>query len=130
MTETHYTPEIDEFYVGFECEKLFFNDHPTFKGERIWYDKHIVDQYDFEDLEEDLQNNHFRVKYLDRADIESLGWIEFDPGSGKYKDIYENWELLTDGTTISLYKDGDARFVDGTIRNKSELKKLMKQLGI
>lgn len=126
MIETHYTPTIDEFHVGFEYEEYCDSGWDSGWEPRVFT---IIDYATIENLlyhDEDI-----RVKYLDREDIKSLGWIDYDlSNDGRYKDIYEDWVLLTDNTIISLYKNGDARFIDGIIKNKSELKKIMKQLGI
>jgi len=84
----------------------------------------------------------FRVKYLDKEDIESLGFIynnylKFP--NGKHTDrvvefIKNEYCLSTINNTsvlITKYKDGlfDKLF-EGTIKNKSELLRLLIQLGI
>jgi hypothetical protein len=83
----------------------------------------------------------FRVKYLDREDIESLGWEYKETSDGGF-DYY--WDIHTMKHSI-LYSERAKRMVItlwdrsrledhtvfvGTIKNKSELKKLLKQLGI
>lgn len=94
-----------------------------------------------------------RVKYLDQSDIESLGWTFKTKGpfrtwytgsdswfnntiptgdSGRYwsfelsHDIKYNGIIIKAGTN---YGDTDT-FFEGTIKNKSELIKLMQQLNI
>lgn len=122
MENKYYTPIIEEFHVGFEYThkdlncKLFIN--------------------------EDLIKSNFtvadlRVKYLDREDIESLGFKH----DGSLWFSKDNWKLRKwKASEIDLYycfgtinmmgeEDKELRF-RGTIKNKSELKKLMKQLNI
>ena len=108
-------------------------------------------------LPELINGECVRVKYLDREDIESLGFVctgdtgdeekEFQLyGSSGEKgilrsDSYESWILLEmsfdNEVTITkeVDKNGDGLTSDfilfkGTIKNKSELKTLLKQLGI
>jgi hypothetical protein len=92
--------------------------------------------------------NVIRVKYLDQEDIESLGfkytsktvglWFKkegfFDTPGGrhrltKYELIYfpNNNELHIEGF---LGNDSEGKLFEGIIKNKSELKKLLKQLNI
>jgi len=141
----YYTPAIEEFHVGFKCEKLYFNDHPTHKGERLVWGEEIIDKYLLGDIIEDEDPeyiiNNYRVKYLDREDIESCGWkyqhstFEFEAKSSKQmlaftKDTYllkyipENQSLRIDDDYIDMIQ------FCGFIKNISELKKLMKQLNI
>jgi hypothetical protein len=120
----YYTPEMEEFHVGFECEGKWFSQ----------------DEIGFGEITIDIHNIHtainnptvFRVKHLDREDIESLGF-KFKP----YGDIesYENdvWQLLRfqypKEQVRLIHKVGSTRFFNGTIKNKSELKRILKQIG-
>lgn len=81
-------------------------------------------------LEPTLLN--YRVKYLDQKDIESLGW-KFDEDETSclafVKNIWDLWyyerkQLLT------IESEETGIVFKGYIKNKSELKKLLKQLGI
>jgi hypothetical protein len=150
MENKYYTPDISEFYVGFECETT--GSYPTLP---VTWKKHIV-------VKETIglvmswhpkYGPQFRVKYLDKEDIESLGWENI---KSKYntrltfrklsewaikhpKEEYDMWdyiylyydpkdqELIIDNG--ESYEDLCTNF-DGTIKNKSELKILLKQLGI
>lgn len=144
--EKYYTPDLEEFYFGFEYE----HKNPT--QDNIWK-KEIVDSdmlgivySTYEETPEDYPNE-IRVKYLDQEDIESLGFIL----KGKTIDLWFEKEGIT------LRKDGhhfkniklqyglhDNRlkitgvfvggkeecFFQSKIKNKSELIKLLKQLEI
>lgn len=134
----YYTPEISEFNVGFEYERLWLHVEPPMWGKETFYlnDSHIkLMQYSLGDIEPLA-----RVKYLDQSDIESLGW--------KFKDeshfIKDTWILrkFDDGLIIYLdyyagklkhswmYEDAVKVLFEGTIKNKSQLKFIMKCLGI
>lgn len=128
-TNKYYTPEIEEFYVGFEFEWL----------NRNTFEKHIFmcqSQFTFDDFPELAKQS--RVKYLDQEDIESLGWKEeIDSPDGRFSILKDDiwYYLIQYGHNQKYeircmnpsYKYGS--FL-GTIKNKSELHKLMKQLGI
>lgn len=155
----YYTPDIKEFRVGFECETnycLFHSsrsDHQEFEKLIITEDNIvlILDSYIG-----DAYSSEFRVKYLDRQDIEELGFIF----SGKsvddwYKKEYSlrlesghwfnSFRLQHDRNNtfqtvqdhcynIKIYGciagcDDDVLF-EGIIKNKSELKELLEKLGI
>lgn len=137
----YYVPDITEFHVGFEFE---IEDHAHWrKG-----DFHELDLYKrFDDY-------YLRVKYLDKEDIESLG---FNDGSSYKLDnhikpkysffkITDNdiiyviqvyWDMLRDERENlvrifkgKLHKYPYTEIFRGDIKNKSELKKLLKQLNI
>ena len=126
--EKYYTPSIEEFHVGFEYE-VFDNLHKAWNKENNFF----LQQGDFKDP--------IRVKFLDREDIESLGWKYNMPWSGnhlfnyivnKKGDIpyrlYINYETHTLIIRHPL-SDGHEKF-SGIIKNKSELKFIMKSLQI
>jgi len=75
MGENYYTPEISEFHIGFEYEYSEY-------GRKIW----INETADFDDISlafsiyEDANHEFpstYRVKFIDREDIESLGFTFF-----------------------------------------------------
>jgi hypothetical protein len=65
----YYTPEIKEFYVGFEYEVEDLHDNLV---DKMWRKEECYDVPVF--LREWIQQGEVRVKYLDREDIESLGF--------------------------------------------------------
>src|SRR3990167_11102970 len=99
-TDKYYTPELDEFHIGFEFEIIDYssNNYEKDKSTCTW-DKSVLKREDifsaykedsyFETVVSYLNNNHVRVKYLDREDIQSLGF-EYDRercGSNFYKKL-------------------------------------------
>lgn len=149
----YYTPKLEEFHVGFEYE---FN-HPDFDENWI---KYHTPQFNHE-LEDfclsKTWRESFRVKYLDREDIESLGWVKRDepyaPSStylpktsilesyyknktelyiAKHSDFYPPKHLMIyQLSALRGYGDEEYRSVfKGIVKNKSELKKLMEMLQI
>ena len=133
----YYTPSVEEFHVGFE-----FEGHH--EGEIAEWIKRK-----FEDGESAKYYDEYRVKHLDHEDIESLGFkhiqIEWDKVSEERRYSKDNYSLLFYSYSISeqnkhlrgsvtiYYRTGDFDgevIFDGIIKNKSELKKLLKQLGV
>lgn len=119
----YYTPEIEEFHVGFEFEE-FYND---VWNQRVYISGYFMD-YDMS-CRFGKEKDKIRVKYLDREDIEST--IFYFDENGCYHDRWADKSLFhSDGENKVMIKiKGDTVF-HGTIKNKSELKKLLKQLGI
>ena len=124
--EKYYTPSIEEFHVGFEYEALWGleNVNPE-------WSKEVFKKNQKADDTEDI----VRVKKLDREDIEQLGFNLFTDVN------YDTYRKRTDGNTHFIHiskgkttitrqvgNGGDTIFT-GTIRNKSELAVILKQIG-
>lgn len=141
MTEEkkYYTPSVEEFHVGFEYEAAYAGNTSTSTSEPVAlgeYESLVCREGNVLKLDPSIS---FRVKYLDREDIESLGW-EFVPdnsvGDGDFRwyDLFQKGEFSialsfeTRGTNV-IHKNRSVVF-DGAIRNKSELQRVMKMLGI
>ena len=153
MESKYYTPEIEEFRVGFEYEQhtmtkgdFFFLDLKTGKKELIQENNEEIcykmvhkseplSDRPFE-IQQIINAGNIRVKYLDREDIESLGW-KFDKQHAGLDDMTffkDDYILDTeDENNVRIYEGtcgNELNLFDGTIKNKSELKVLLKQLGI
>jgi hypothetical protein len=147
MENKYYTPELEEFHSGFEFEYI----HPIseYDKENEWTSHNWEARLATLTINADcisiggftIKPNKIRVKILDREDIESLGW-DYDLDSTvrcEYKDYmlynFNNSNIFTIKAKRGFVKYGQA-FVgfdilfEGVIKNKSELKKLMKQLNI
>lgn len=132
INNKYYTPDIEEFHLGFEYEHLHSIDNQWIK-ELISYNNRLACFQDY------ISTKQVRVKYLDQEDIESLGFSLDQKTKDGYYFIYGN--MIT-GDYVLCTKDfkqidlenmiGNKNLVSfqGTIKNKSELKKIMKQLNI
>lgn len=143
----YYTPTLNEFYIGFECEILGIIGAK--EDERLFSKPTIITQ-------KELAIIHLleiRVKFLDQKDIESLGWTFKSTNkmrtwytgsdnwfnntiptgdSGRYWSFELSHDLKYNGIIIKAgtnYGETDT-FFEGTIKNKSELIKLQQQLNI
>lgn len=125
MDNKYYTPSISEFHVGFEYEVLIRN---------IWVKQKMTV---FKNFNPDFIK-FYRVKFLDKGDIESLGFVftgnyhedfTFVKKQSKYELSFtpsNNWLCIYYFEYINQDKD----VFCGKIKNKSELKKLLNQLNI
>lgn len=137
--DKYYTPTIEEFYVGFECE--IKNNADAQKR----FNTFVLDNT-YLQIALKIKLSDIRVKYLDKEDIESLGW-EFDsnisyPNSTNFIKKIKNTEgvylyynplkkIAEKGVYIEIYESNkDNTWFAGFIKNKSELKKLLNQLNI
>lgn len=138
MNDKYYTPEIEEFHVGFEFEISVLNDNAT---KHIWIGQTFKGEETRTYFTEELEKKDIRVKYLDREDIESLGFKMPMPEGEGLPNFYINYDLSC-SMMFSNNKDVLCRLdmlnskhkmktsYIGKIKNKSELKRLLKQLGI
>lgn len=121
----YYTPKIEEFCVGFEFEF----ETGTEGWKKFQFNKNRATQLlmNVEDF-----SHQFRVKYLDKEDVESLGWECYD-GDMQIYNIQIGFDLyglyLSNYNMLRITKESNTLF-KGEIKNKSELKKLIQQLGI
>lgn len=146
MENKYYTPEISEFFVGFEYE--IFEDFDYYP-EKTWHK--FTCEYDNLNPEHmsypfPIKSDRIRVKYLDKQDVEDVineilpksnysnkhkGYFTVDaPASLGYWvqvviDARWGWDDI-----IIRGKRGDEEEVlfRGKIKNKSELKKLLTQI--
>lgn len=147
--EKYYTPTIEEFHVGFEFEDKH-SDYP--EDEKNWIGRlyALRAEYELDTIQDRIGENKIRVKHLDREDIESLGFevdkpygsvigFKFSDEEGVFlssKKVSIWYEFKSKRATIARIKDWEngkfskRSLFSGTIKNKSELKKLLKQLGI
>lgn len=150
--DKYYTPELNEFHVGFECEWQCKIRNETWSKQICDTDLINIayDAIEHADEEEPFEEQ-FRVKYLDKEDIESLGFI-----SSNVRDVLKEEAEFIKGfkkDTYILYIQEDKKLViynqkeydisnkitgnwteeilfKGYIKNKSKLIKLLKQLQI
>ena len=148
--ELYYKPEIEEFHYGFEYEQWregkysFYiidttdatknfqlqDSDGTHKEYAEWWKTKITGENDFYPLELKLKNNQIRVKFLDKSDIEELGWKDISlPQSISVHFEKQNCRLYYQDTTLVISK-GIGIYYRGECKNKNELRYLMKKLKI
>lgn len=156
MKDKHYTPEIEDFHFGFEFEMYGNEDNnlPEREWHKMIYGKGGTSfqespNYAFSSSYSNsgyIDSDMIRVKYLDRSDIEELGWKFLSEYSDEDKEVMTfqkgNWVLVYNFTIKKIFifvKDyseehdlfGSARDVKISgleVKNKSELKRLIRNL--
>ena len=126
----YYIPDISELYVGFKYQSMCIeNAH--------WGICKVEEDFATPPYLYEIENETIRVKYLDRDDIESLEWT-LKQSISKNRFIYQNNNdnflrlsiTYKEEPLVSVYHYGGWETPDLLIKNKSELKKLFKQLNI
>lgn len=147
-TATYYTPELEEFHIGFEHE------YQASKGE--WLKSIFPEQFQtgakgvegWAEFTPDMligEGRAIRVKYLDKEDIESLGfkWQKYIPAptellcNSEEKQVFikANTRLIlfTNRIAIECFPIGGKMYktvFEGICKNKSKLKSLLKDIVI
>jgi len=133
--EQYYTPEIEDFRVGYEYERL--NDKTWNKEtleSHMLYTPNIGEACDSEITEilRDLHDNKIRVPYLTKEQIKAEGWELRTEGYSR--NFYEkgeesllvhhvgHWIIITDLSEEQIYK-GDCKSIN-------EFRTIMKLLNI
>lgn len=138
----YYTPTKEEFHVGFEYE---WEDAQY--PEYVWDNAVIKEGAQIDDIHgmrfEDFPKYNIRVKHLDVVDIQSFDFsllhtIKYDPYPER---SYADFEIRKHNiqtvmlrhfynTGVVIINKGMAILFHGTILNKIELQRIMRQIGI
>jgi hypothetical protein len=140
----YYTPTLDEFHCGFECE-IFENDewHRCTLG----YRKSKIAQLrgmlqasvgsfgQTITIDSDTLMTNLRVRFLSKRDLQSLGFIL--SGTSQCITTFEGYEhqvkLYETGNsapTVQIIDREDSDCFYGQVRNISELKRILRQVGV
>lgn len=134
----YYTPTIEEFHVGFEFESNYALFGDTNQWNKVTLN---IKEYNWfwHSYLHNAVETEFRVKYLDKEDIESFGFKEDKSNSTPDR---LNLELCKNGFTLGIvlydkieliiykYKVKEEILFRGIIKNKSELKKILTQIKV
>ena len=138
MENKYYTPNIEEFRIGFEYE-VYIPEKELWSTETFYLNNSHIDVIKYVNIQTENTLRKVRVKYLDKSDIESLGF-EKSPDEPEewfwnYKgdfniQLYFNDKIenLDRGIGISMYND--SLVFSGYIKNKSELQQVLKMIGV
>lgn len=156
MENKYYQPEIEEFHVGFEYESFETPLSPSFAFESKpaeWVKRKVLDinNSEYKDkalyhvsinnrYEENVEwNKNIRVKYLDEQDVLDLGFEYINNKRDLVKDnirirtyIGEQFEVpnvcIYCVKNFRIFPKEELLIFKGKIKNKSELKKVLKQI--
>lgn len=129
MAEKYYTPDINEFAIGLECEIK------KIAGREITWEPTVINERNigwiiskFKSVK--MDGPQIRIKYLDSDDIHSCGFETQGNGNRLWKNA-KNYSLVHNpGGVVVIEDDADDCLFYGKIKNKSELKKLLQMLEI
>ena len=141
MNDKYYTPDIEEFHLGFEylLEEEFLDEEGCAYYEEREKVFSVGDTITFNRCVRvnDYSLYHISVKYLDKEDIESLGFKE-DAYNGVKCFTKNNCQIfffphniMPDCNIVSIdLFAGEFRnqYFRGLVKNKSELKTIIKQI--
>lgn len=143
MENKYYTPEIEEFCVGVECEWQSKIRNETWNKQTSDTDLVSIAYDTIEHADEDESyEEQFRVKYLDGQDITDLGFKYTNNNLDLIKITDEKvirirLRIVDDIPHLRIYqtdeifnKEQTFPIFVGKIKNRSELQKLLKQLEV
>lgn len=134
MENKYYTPDLEEFCSGFEYEEWVESYPEGFWTSTYVYGEASHSTPSLQSLRNLIKTENIRTKFLDQSDIESFGFkctgvhvdeLEFELDEESFL------TLDVDGyMRIADYGEGDVTRFSGVIKNKTEFRKLLKQLNI
>ena len=154
----YYTPDIEEFCVGFEYELHtstvgvsvidFENnliEHKVTSNTKVWekvtYTLNPATYRSLKEIETLITDKKIRVKYLNKEDIKSLGYTEesrkifvkIAPGSlgywSKLSIDYRWWDVdVREISIVGIRGSEDEKLFVGSISNITELKNIIKKI--
>lgn len=129
----YYTPNIEEFHVGFEYNVIDRAGYhsvvltDTMLSQNLIFATGQVNFYSW--VKGELGKGNIQVKYLDKEDIESLGFIQTDFETYNKDGIEIIWWSKESKTNLIVMDHPEFLF-KGEIKNKSELKKVLQMIGV
>lgn len=138
MENKYYTPKMEEFHEGFEYE-FKHRDYPDSEWKKCLTPEWNPEREDSPLFKTNL--SEYRVKYLDREDMEKEGFI-IDRQEGftfvsssmliKGREIKEGLEIIynTESKWLLITTGGNVTRFSGECKNISEFRKLIKMLKI
>lgn len=140
MEKKYYLPEVEEFYVGFQFEGVDIDDDICC---HLWKQYTVISPRQLFNVEYWIDQEEVRVKVLDREDIEDFGFQPMIPinvddpfypvNEWLIDTINNSWHIVKSKTgeyQINYGMFGSNKvYFNGTLRNKSELKRVLKLIG-
>lgn len=146
MNNKYYTPEIEEFHVGFEFEYIPRTWNWILDGTgKDWIKESFSascgqdGECEIHEIEKSIEENKCRVKHLDREDILSCNWEhKFNGFSEDGKTTFDKFQrgdmflLHEDDGHVVIWMENlsSVTYFRGTIKNKSVLKQVLKMIGV
>tara|TARA_R110000868_G_scaffold1729_4_gene13897 strand:- start:3698 stop:4117 length:420 start_codon:yes stop_codon:yes gene_type:complete len=127
----YYTPNIEDFFIGYECEVNWSSGYSkeftpfifTLKNKEGVYTNNYNDAL----IAYDDGYAEFRTKFLCKQDIIDLSFKYSEQHNAFFKDKYKIAFTQNQSVLIGLVKNHNPRVIfEGKCKSKNELKKLLK----
>ena len=144
--DKYYTPEIKEFHVGFEYE-VRVPEGKLWSKETFHLNKSHIDLIKYVNIQDEFTHRAIRVKYLDKKDIEDLGFTETEDFADAYHlqeievfkcrhliIVHVGWNNKILLKSANFIRDGSGNYkgftthFNGKIKNKSELRDIVEKV--
>lgn len=131
MENRYYTPDLEDLFIGYECEMRNFMQDSYSKFDISCWEDMEYNAYPYVDK--------LRTKYLDKEDIEKCGWTCQEYISNGYNQSYTRNEDSESGYDLIYCEAWGGKWqIDhcgggiywGEIKSINELRKIMKMIGI
>lgn len=139
MENKYFTPDIEDFHVGYEFQRFIPRKNAT--EEECWETiKLPVNYLTLDEIDNEIIEKEIRVPYLTKEQIEAEGWIE-DEGLYKLRkneDLFFTIDFNTDSYSLIInsyskinttFYSGDHIF-KGFCKDINTFRKITKLLGI
>lgn len=137
MEKEYYTPEINELFIGYECQTIQIGN-----PKEVWLDSLIDNTSKFIRYEHLIKNKALRTKYLDVSDLELLGF-KYNSKMAYLRYEKDEFAISIDFAifvedrilTIETLKEQDTPWITTTLfkgvcKSKNELLKILKMINI
>ena len=134
MENKYFTPDIEDFHVGYECE-IYENEQYV-----SYVISHIIvggnTRIDIPDGRHWSIQNKLRVPYLTKEQIEAEGWKYLSEGYTEHQAFYKDdfqMSCFYDKHLLKIIKKESLKTIvlyQGSCRCINDLKKIIKLLGI
>ena len=131
----YYTPDKSEYHIGFEYQSLTDPRQP--ENDIAWSDEELRTEVDMMNVFKYMIEDDFlehRCKYLDKELIIELGWklvwTENETLVFRFNDWILTFNDFNKQIIITFGNDSLSRRFNGKLKNKNQLKILMKWLEI
>lgn len=135
MEDKYYTPDIEDLFVGYECERIYYGD-----DEDTWIPHIIGFEYDWLEIPVNY-NKALRTPFLTKEQIEKEGWTFKTEYTGLYRLTFEkgnSWlgynpenhmMVIIPIDPVKEFYEHHQRYA-GSCKSINEFRKITKWLGI
>ena len=127
MENKYFTPDIEDFYVGYDCELLIFDK---------WELTTVKPYTELRSVDKCIKDKVIRVPYLTKEQIEAEGWKYLSEGYPEHQAFYKDdfqMSCFYNKHLLKIIKKESLKTIvlyQGSCRCINDLKKIIKLLEI